>query len=370
MLKGCFVAKVTIAELAGILDAEYAGRGDLEIVAATKPAQAGVNDLALAMDASYGSSLARSKARAAVLWEGADWQGMGLLSAIFVTRPRLAMSGITGVFAPTPEIQMGIHPSAVVDPTAEIGENVAIGPLTSIGPRARIGENSRIMGQVTICEDVTIGTDALIHSGCRIGSGVVIGDRFIAHFNAVIGSDGFSFVTPEPGTAEEARLHFETSGGSPRQAYRRIASTASVRIGDDVEVGANATIDKGTVADTVVGRGTKMDDQTHIGHNARVGEDCLMCGHSGVSGSVVLGDGVVMGGQSGVSDHVIVGDDVIVAGATAILSNVPKGRVMMGYPAMQMKQNIEAYKALRRLPRLMKKIDELAKQVLPPSRKT
>ncbi len=354
---------MTVAEIAEALGAETAGQGDLIIRRAAEPASAGPDDLALAMDKSYAQALAKGKARAAVLWMGADWRAMGLRAAIFVARPRFAMAGITAKFARAPDLGPGIHPLAYVDPTAEIGEHAAIGPFVTIGARARIGANACILSHVAIAEDTKIGADALIYCGVRIGSGVEIGERFVAHYNAVIGSDGFSFVTPEPSATEEARNSFSVSQPHQAQVYHRIASTASVKIGDDVEIGAAATIDKGTVADTVIGRGTKIDNHVQVGHNVRLGQDCLLCAHVAIAGSSVLGDRVVLGGQAGVGDHLVIGDDVIAAGATAILSNVPAGRVMMGYPATKMQQNIDSYKALRRLPRLVARVEKLEKQV-------
>ncbi|NOX42102.1 MAG: UDP-3-O-(3-hydroxymyristoyl)glucosamine N-acyltransferase [Alphaproteobacteria bacterium] len=354
---------VTIAEIAKALGAEFVGQGDLRLRCAAEPASAGADDLALAMDKTYAQALAKGRARAAVLWMGADWRALGLEAAIFVARPRFAMAGITAKFARQPDLAPGVHPLAHVAPSAEIGKNAAIGPFVTIGARAKIGPNARILSHVAIAEDAHIGTDALIYCGVRIGSGVEIGNRFIAHYNAVIGSDGFSFVTPEPSPTEEARRSFSVSQNRQPQVYHRIASTASVKIGDDVEIGAATTIDKGTVANTVIGRGTKIDNHVQIGHNVRLGQDCLLCAHVAIAGSSILGDRVVLGGQAGVGDHLVIGDDVIAAGATAILSNVPAGRVMMGYPAVKMTQNIDSYKALRRLPRLVARVEKLEKQV-------
>jgi len=352
-----------IDQIAKSIGAQFAGDGSLTVACAGEPATATRDVLALAMDKTYADQLAQGQARAAVLWLGADWQALGLKAAIFVSRPRAAMAGITGLFDPGPEITPGIHATALIDPSAEIGEGAAIGAYTVIGAQARIGPNARILSQVTIAENVHIGAQCLIYSGTRIGSGVRIGARFIAHYNVVIGGDGFSFVTPEAGAIEAAKANHSSTDNTPAQAYMRIASNGSVTIGDDVEIGAASTVDKGTVVDTLVGRGTKIDNHVQIGHNVRIGQDCLLCAHAAVAGSSVLGDRVVLGGQAGVADHVTLGDGVIAGGASAILSNVPAGRVVMGYPAMKMDQNIEAYKSLRRLPRLLAKVEELQKIV-------
>lgn len=350
---------VTVAELAGSLDAEFVGDGQMVLTGAAAPKTAKANEIALAMDKRYLAELDAGQARAAVLPVGTDWQALNLEAAIFVSRPRLAMAGITAAFDVPPKVTPGIHETAIISASAKLGKNVSIGAFSTVGDDVEIGDGAVVLSQVTIAEETRIGPDALIYSGVRIGSRVRIGARFIAHYNAVIGSDGFSFVTPEVSAVEEARASLGSKVNARQQSYLRIASNASVTLGDDVEIGACSTIDKGTIADTSVGNGTKIDNHVQIGHNVQIGQDCLLCAHSAIAGSSVLGDRVVLGGQAGVGDHLTLGNDVIAAGATAILSNVPAGRIMMGYPAMRMDKNIEAYKALRRLPRLIERIEKL-----------
>jgi len=201
-----------------------------------------------------------------------------------------------------------------------------------------------------------IGANALIYSGVHIGPRTKIGDDFICQSGAVIGADGFSYVTPQPGGIEEAKAKGVISAQTSDNAFVRIDSLGGVTLGDRVEIGGNATIDRGTMVDTRIGNGTKLDNQVHVAHNVQVGEDCLLCGQVGIAGSTVVGDRVVLGGQVGLADHIKVGSDVMVAGKSAVSSNVPSGRVMMGNPAMKMDLNIDSYKALRRLPRLLKKL--------------
>ncbi len=353
----------SVAQIAKNMGAPFAGNGDLQIARAAEPGAAGAQDLALAMDAKYSEQLAKTRARVAVLWEGADWQAMGLEAAIFVARPRLAMARITAIFDRPPCANAGVHASAAIDDSARIDENASIGAFVSIGANVVIGRNVRILPHVVIGEDVTIGADALIHAGVVIGAGVTIGDRFIAQPNATIGGDGFSFVTPEDGAIEAVRATM-TSGTSGRgQAYLRIHSNASVRIGDDVEVGSSTAIDSGTIADTVIGSGTKIDNQVQIGHNVRIGAHCLICGQTGIAGSVVVGDFVVLAGGVGVADHVNIGDGVIVGVASTVMSNIPKGRAVLGSPAVKIEQSIASYKSLRRLPRVLARLEALQKQV-------
>lgn len=357
----------TIEQIALALGAEAAGDTSLTISRAAEPAGAGPDDLALAMSEKYAEALGRGQARAALLWPGADWRGLGLRAAIFAPRPRLALAGLTGMLDPGQGFGAGIHPSAIIDPAAEIGDDVAIGPLCVIGAGARIGAGSVIGPHCVIGADAVLGPDAYLREMVSIGARAQIGARFIAQPGARIGSDGFSFVTPELSGVETARKTMGEQGDAKAQSWRRIHSLGAVRIGDDVEVGANCTIDNGTIRDTVIGSGCKFDNQVHIGHNVVVGHDCLFAGQSGVSGSVTFGNNVIMGGQCGVTDNVFVGDNAIISGATKVLSNVPAGRVMMGYPAVKMTTQTEIYKAQRRLPRLLRDVEALKKAVFKPA---
>ena len=354
----------TVSQVAIALEAEVFGNGSIEIIGASEPALAGADQLALAMDPKDADGLSQGAARAAILWEGADWQALGLEAAIVVPRPRYAMSGLTALMDPGPEIAPGVHPMAVVDPSAQIGEGAAIGPFVVIGARVRIGPCARIASHTSIAEDSVIGADALIHAGVRIGARVTIGDRFISQPGAVIGADGFSFVTPEKSRVEEARASLGTQTQAVNASWTRIHSIGTVEIGDDVEIGANSTIDRGTIRATSIGDRTKLDNLVHLGHNVSVGVDTLLCGQVGIAGSTRIGDRVVLGGQVGVSDNIFVGDDVVAGGATKIMSKVPAGRVMLGYPAMKMEQYLEASRNWRRLPRVMADVKALQKAVL------
>ena len=353
----------TVAEIALALGASVAGDGSLRVTRAAEPAAAGPGDLALAMDEKYAAGLAVGKAQVAVLWPGADWQGFGLKAAIFVPRPRFAMAGLSRLFDPGPLIAAGVHPTAVIDPTADIGAGAAIGPFVVVGAGARIGARARIASHVSLGEGSVIGADALILQGVRIGARVRIGDRFIAQPGAVVGSDGFSFVTPEKSGVEEIRETLGQRAGIVAQSWDRIHSLGSVVIGEDVEIGANSAIDRGTVRDTVIGSGTKLDNLVHVGHNVQIGRDCLLCGQVGIAGSARIGDRVVMAGQCGVNDNIFVGDDVVAGGATKIFTNAPAGRVLLGYPAVRMQTHVDSYKALRRLPRLAAQVAALQKAV-------
>lgn len=358
----------TVASIADSLGADFAGDGAVAITHASEPQTAGPTALAMAMSEPYAAGLSQGQAQAAILWQGADWQAFGLKAAIFVPRPRLAMAGLSRVFDPGPDISPGVHPMAVVDPSAQIGLDAAIAPFVVIGRDVVIGANARIASHVSIAEGARIGSDALIAAGARIGARVVIGDRAFIHSGAVIGCDGFSFVTPEKSAVEQIRETLGDRGDAAGQSWTRIHSLGSVQIGDDVEIGANCAIDRGTIADTRIGRGTKLDNLVHIGHNVQVGEDTLLCGQVGIAGSARIGNRVVLGGQCGVSDNISVGDDVVAGGATKIFTNAPQGRVLMGSPAMKMEAQVASYKALRRLPRLVARVEALEKAVPKPAK--
>lgn len=353
----------TVETIARALAARAEGDLSLPIEGASEPQSAGPRQIALAMSAKYIPGLAAGQALAAILPEGTDWQALGLKAAIFVARPRLAMAGLSKAFDPGPEIAPGIHPTAIIDPSAEIGAGAAIGPFVVIGRGARIGAGARIAAHACIAEDVKIGEEALVLQGVKIGARVVIGDRFIAQPGAVIGADGFSFVTPEKSGVEEIRETLGQREAITEQSWTRIHSLGTVVIGDDVELGANVCIDRGTVRATMIGSGTKLDNLVHIGHNVQIGRDCLLCGQVGIAGSSRIGDRVVLGGQCGVNDNIFVGDDVIAGGATKIFTNAPAGRVLLGYPAVKMETHVEAWKNIRRLPRLFAQMAELRETV-------
>lgn len=355
--------KISVGDLARDLGLEAIGDLSLEITGAAEPADAKKGELALALNSKFAENLSDGKAEAAVLWTGADWRGLGLKAAIFAPRARLALAGVTRTFDRRPQVAPGIHPTALVSDTAQIGEGAAIGPYVVIGDRVNIGPGARIESHCVISDDTTIGANALVHAGARIMARVTVGDNFICQSGATIGSDGFAFVTPDPGAVEEARASGTVTQGAHEGGLVRIYSIGAVVIGDDVEVGANSCIDRGTVANTEIGSGTKIDNMVHVGHNVKVGENCMLCGQVGIAGSSEIGDRCVLGGQVGVADHVTIGSDVVAAGKSAISSHVPPGRVMMGNPAMRMDLNVEAYKALRRLPRTVAKLARIEKAV-------
>ena len=353
----------TVEEIAVALGAQAYGATDIMVTRAAEPAMAGPDDLALAMNPKFAETLGQGRARVAMLWESADWQALGLEAAIIAPRPRYAMAGLTRILDAGQGYAAGIHPTAFVDPDAELGAGVSVGPLAVISKGAKIGAGSVIGPQCFIGWNAALGEGAYLREAVSIGARVTIGARFIAQPGARIGGDGFSFVTAEPSSVESVRKTLGDQGEAKAQDWTRIHSLGSVTIGDDVEIGMGATIDCGTIRDTKIGDGTKLDNQVHLGHNVVIGRNCLICGQVGIAGSATIGDNVVLAGQCGVNDNIFVGDGVIAGGGTKLMSNVPAGRTMLGYPATQMDKQVEGYKALRRLPRLMRDVAELKKMV-------
>lgn len=343
----------TLKDLAASLGADTLGDASRRVTRLAEPSEAGPDDLALAIAPKFAEQLTASSARAAVVWAGADLVALGLEGAIVAPRGRLAMAGLTRAMDDDPAFAgaPGIHPTAVIDPTAQIGDGAQIGPFVVIGPDVRIGPDARIGAHVSIAREVSIGANVRLHAGVRVGPRVRIGDRFTAQMNAAIGGDGFSFTTEGPSNVERAIA----SRGKPLEptdgTWHRIHSLGAVEIGDDVEVGANSTIDAGTVRATRVGHGVKIDNLVQVGHNVVLGDDCLLCAQAAVAGSAVLGPRVILGGKSGVADNITLGRDVVAGGGAIILSGVADGVFVSGHPAQPTHDFRAAQKALRRLTR-------------------
>ena len=349
----------TLSQIAEALGRPVLGDGTMALMRATEPQSAGPDDLALAMSPRYSEALAGGDARAAILWDGADWEAMGLRGAVTVPRPRLAMAGITRALDLGPGIPVGVHPTAVIDASAQVADGVGIGPFSVIGAGAVIGRDVRIGAHASIGAGVELGVGCLLMPRVTLGERVCLGARAIVQAGAVIGGDGFSFVTEQTSSLERVRASLGEIGPAVAQPWIRIHSLGTVRIGADVEIGANATIDRGTVADTTIGHGTKIDNLVMIGHNVRIGEDCLICSQVGISGGTVLGDRVVLGGKVGVNDNITIGDDVVAGGGSNLYTRVRAGDVVLGSPAVPMRKNLAMYRALRRLPRAMEQLAEL-----------
>ncbi|HEU0118058.1 MAG TPA: UDP-3-O-(3-hydroxymyristoyl)glucosamine N-acyltransferase [Alphaproteobacteria bacterium] len=351
----------TTQAIAEALEGQLTGKGDIVIERVSHPSEVrGGGDLALAMDKKLLPLLASSKARAIVVAQDAEIESSVADAIIRVSRPRLALAKLTNLFAEQ-VYPAGVHPTAVVEKGAVIGENVALGAYAYVCAGAKIGDNSILHPQTYIGPDAVIGKEALIYPGVRIGSRVQIGARCIIHFNTSIGADGFSFVTPQRGSVEAVKESGEIT--HTNEELVRIASLGTVVLGDDVEVGANTSIDRGTIAATRIGNGTKIDNQVQIGHNVSIGENCMICGRVGIAGSAQIGNRVVLGGAAGVADHVKIGDDAVVMAMGGVAGNVLPRTVVGGAPATPRERLVENHFYFGRIKHFMKKIEEFTKRL-------
>jgi UDP-3-O-[3-hydroxymyristoyl] glucosamine N-acyltransferase len=260
--------------------------------------------------------------------------------SVRVEQVRLAFARCLELFTPAEARPEGIHPTAVVADGAELAEGCAVGPYAVVGAGARIGARVVLHAHVVVGEEVEIGDDSVIYPHAVIYARSVLGRRVRVHSGTVIGADGFGY---------------EWSG----ERHQKIPQNGRVRLGDEVEVGANVTIDRATTGETVIGPGTKIDNLVQVGHNVRTGAHCLLISQAGIAGSASLGNGVVLAGQVGVKDHVTIGDGVQVAGRGGVWGDVPPGTVYSGNPARPHREELRVQAALHRLPELLARVRAL-----------
>ena len=344
------MAAITLGALAALIGGRVEGDPGLRISRPCPPDDASeAGDLAIALSPEQRCNLPTSAARSAVLVDSAGWETLGLDAAIVVFPARTALARITGVFARDNRGDPGIHSTAVIDPSARIGDGVSIGPFSVIGKDAVVGEGTCILGSATVGAESRIGTDSLLYPGVRIGWGVAVGDRAILHSNASVGVDGFSFSLPDPERIERAKQGGRADGGEG--PIQRIHSLGGVRLGDDVELGANSVVDRGTLSNTIIEDGVKIDNLVHVGHNVFVGSHSILCGQVGIAGSARIGKGCVLGGQVGVADHVSVGEYSLIGGKSLIARRVKPQSIFAGWASLERNEFHSVFRAIRRLAR-------------------
>jgi UDP-3-O-[3-hydroxymyristoyl] glucosamine N-acyltransferase len=348
--------------LAAQIGGRCEGDGSIEVDRPCEPADArSASDLPLIFSARAFEQLSSAMPRAVLTVDGLALPGGRFAGLIRVPRPRYALAKLLPLFLPATRAEPGIHPMAIVDAGARVAADASIGPFSQIGADAEIGPGCILDGNVTIGERSRLGPGCRIHAGTRLGADVILGARVILHFNVCLGADGFSYATLEPGSVETL-----TTGSrvlARNQAIERIPSLGRVIIGDDVEIGANSVVDRGTIGDTVIRRGTKIDDLVMIGHNCQIGEDCLIAGQAGIAGSSRVGNRVVLGGQVGIADHLTIGDATVVMASSGVGRDVAPGMVVGGTPALPRQQLLEQLLGLARLKRIAEEIRGLGERV-------
>ncbi|MHB9023260.1 MAG: UDP-3-O-(3-hydroxymyristoyl)glucosamine N-acyltransferase [Armatimonadota bacterium] len=261
-----------------------------------------------------------------------------------VKNPQVAFAAALGMFDWRRPPAPGIDPTAIIDPTAEIDADVYIGPYVVVGARTAIGAGCAIHPHVVIAEDVRIGAGTILYPQVTIYARCAIGSRVMLHAGVVIGADGFGY---ERGA----------------QGLEKIPQIGIVIIEDDVEIGANTTVDRAKTGATVIGRGTKIDNLVQIGHNCKLGERVIFVSQSGIAGSSVIEDDVLIAGQVGINDHVRIGKGAMVAGRSGVTKDLPPGITVSGYPAQPHHDELRYQAALHRVPELLKQVKELERRL-------
>ena len=263
---------------------------------------------------------------------------------IRVDNPRIAFAKALAVFFPEPKFTPGIHPSAVVATTAQVDPTAHIGPHCVVGERVKLGANVVLQSGNSVGADSVLGDETNLFPNVTVYPHTQIGKRVRIHAGTVIGSDGFGYVL-------DGSFH------------RKVPQIGNVVIGDDVEIGANVTVDRGALGATVIGKGTKVDNLVQIAHNVQIGEHCIIISQVGIAGSTKLGKYVILAGQAGLAGHLKIGNQVTVGAQSGVMTNIPDGEKWLGAPAQPDKEFKRQFLALRHLPELLKKVSAWEKKL-------
>jgi UDP-3-O-[3-hydroxymyristoyl] glucosamine N-acyltransferase len=331
-----------LGDLAAQLGCQLEGDGEIDITRVATIDDAGPGAITFLANSKYAAELASTRASAVIV--GPDDHGSSA-ALLRTPNPYLAFARAVGLLHPTPRPAAGQHPTAVVAPDAVIGDGVSIGPYVVVDSGAQIGDRSVISAHTVIGAGAVLGADCLLHARVSIRERVRIGARCVIQDGAVVGSDGFGFAHRDDGTHE------------------KIPQVAAVVIEDDVEIGANTTIDRPAIGETRIKAGTKIDNLVQIAHGVTVGRNSLLAAQVGIAGSTVIGEGVMFGGQVGVTGHVTVGDRVRASAKTGVTGNVPADTFITGYPHLENLEWRKAYAVVRRLPEFRKQLLDLERRL-------
>ncbi len=336
------MTQVPLTEIARMVDGTIVGDAD-KLIRAAGPFETASGDMiTVAGSARFLKQVARSRAGAVLVPREFHLETRTLVQ---VDQPMVAFAKVMQYFYPPPPAPPGIHPSAVIGNKFTAGDRIAVGPQVVIGDGVRIGDRVWLQAGVVLGDEVTIGNDVVIYPNVTVLQGCVIGQRVIIHAGTVIGSDGFGF-------APDGR------------AYYKIPHTGIVQIEDDVEIGANNTIDRATFGKTVIGRGVKTDNLVHIAHNVVVGQNSVLVAQVGVSGSVTIGKNAVLAGQAGIAGHLRIGDGATIGPQTGVGKPVADGQIVSsGIPQMPHRLWLRVQRLIPRLPEFSKKLSALEKRL-------
>jgi UDP-3-O-[3-hydroxymyristoyl] glucosamine N-acyltransferase len=337
-----------LRELAQRLGCRIEGDPDIEISSVAGLEAAGPGQITFLSNPKYRAALRSTHAAAAILADDEQVErdpGLPPLALLRSANPYLDFARALGVFHEAPRYAPGVHPTAVVAASARIGEGAHIGPYCFVDERAVIGRNTVLHSFVTVYRDAFIGDDCLAHSHAVIREACKIGNRVILQNGVIIGADGFGF-------AKDSAGH-----------WQKIPQTGPTEIEDDVEIQANSCVDRATVGRTLIRRGVKIDDLALVGHGAEIGEDTLLCGQVGISGSARVGKNCLLLGQVGCAGHLEIGDGAILTPQSGVAHDVPAGAYLSGAPVMDHKLWMKSSVALKGLPDLVRTVRELRAQV-------
>jgi len=331
-----------LGERASRLGAELRGNPDVEVTGAKGIEDAGPSEITFVANPKYGG-LARTTKAAAVLVEP-EFPDIET-ATLRLKNPYHAFSRALGLFYQPPAYPAGIHDTAVIDPTAQIGEGAHIGAYVVIGPGVKLGPHATLLPHVVLYPGVKTGARLFAHAHAVIREHCELGDDVTLENGAIVGADGFGFSKNEHGQ------------------WQKITQSGPVRLGDRVDVQANACVDRATVGATEIGSGSKIDNLVQIGHGSRVGTDTLICAQTGLAGSSVIGNNVILAGQAGVAGHLTIGDDVVLTAKSATSHDIPAGKIISGIPAFDNRDWLRSTAAFRRLGDIQRTVRELERRM-------
>ena len=337
-------AGLTAEEIARRVEGIVAGDPAVRIAAVAPLDRATAGDLSFVASPKYAAHAAATRAGVLLVPTAmADVVAPSVAARVVVADPTAALLTLLPLLYAAPPRVVGVHPSAVIGADAQIPDDAAIGPYAVIGDGARLGARATIHAHAIVGPGVTIGDDCEIGAHVVLHAGTALGHRVRVRAGSAIGNEGFKFVWANG-------------------AHRKLPHVGRCVLEDDVEVGANCAIDRGTVSDTVIGAGTKLDNLVHVAHNVRIGRACLLIAQVGVAGSAQVGDGVILAGQVGVADNVTIGAGARIGAQSGVVGDVPAGETWTGFPARPHRDAMRAYAALHKLVGLIKPLERLLRR--------